>query len=58
MIALFALFFAAPVITPSKPASSPPAVTAVLVHGAFADGSGWRQVIPLLEAKALHALAV
>src|SRR5262245_33114746 len=24
-------------------------VTVVLVHGAFADGSGWQKVIPLLE---------
>ena len=30
----------------------------VLVHGAFADGSSWRKVIPLLEAKNLHVTAV
>ncbi|MFB9124961.1 alpha/beta hydrolase [Paraburkholderia dipogonis] len=30
----------------------------VLVHGAFADGSGWNKVIPLLEAKGLHVVAV
>jgi pimeloyl-ACP methyl ester carboxylesterase len=29
-------------------------VTAVLVHGAFADRSSWDKVIPLLEAKGLH----
>lgn len=30
----------------------------VLVHGAFADGSSWDKVIPLLEAKGLHVVAV
>lgn len=30
----------------------------VLVHGTWADGSSWAKVIPLLEAKGLHVLAV
>jgi len=30
----------------------------VFVHGAWADGSSWSKVIPLLEAKGLHAVAV
>ena len=30
----------------------------VLVHGAFADGSSWAKVIPLLEAKGLKVVAV
>jgi len=30
----------------------------VLVHGAFADGSSWAKIIPLLEAKGLHVTAV
>ncbi|WP_321896658.1 alpha/beta hydrolase [Paraburkholderia heleia] len=30
----------------------------VLVHGAFADGSSWNRVIPLLEARGLHVVAV
>src|SRR6266403_5412175 len=30
----------------------------VLVHGAFADGSSYSRVIPLLEAKGLHVTAV
>ncbi len=30
----------------------------VLVHGAFADGSSWAKVIPLLEAKGYHVTAV
>jgi len=29
----------------------------VLVHGAFADGSSWSKVIPLLQAKGLHVVA-
>ena len=32
--------------------------TVVLVHGAWADGSSWSKVIPLLEAKGLHVVAV
>lgn len=30
----------------------------VLVHGAFADGSSWDKVIPLLESKGLNVVAV
>jgi pimeloyl-ACP methyl ester carboxylesterase len=30
----------------------------VLVHGAFADGSSWNKVIPLLEARGAHVVAV
>jgi pimeloyl-ACP methyl ester carboxylesterase len=30
----------------------------VLVHGAFADGSSWNKVIPILQAKGLHVVAV
>jgi pimeloyl-ACP methyl ester carboxylesterase len=30
----------------------------VLVHGAWADGSSWSKIIPLLKAKGLHAVAV
>src|SRR5215471_12674945 len=30
----------------------------VLVHGAWADGSSWSKVIPLLEAQGLHVDAV
>jgi len=32
--------------------------TAVLVHGAFADGSSWHKVIPLLETAGLKVVAV
>lgn len=30
----------------------------VIVHGAFADGSDWAKVIPLLQAKGVHVVAV
>jgi pimeloyl-ACP methyl ester carboxylesterase len=33
-------------------------VTVVLVHGAWADGSSWSKVIPLLQAKDLPVIAV
>lgn len=59
---------AAPTNAPEKP-SEPKAAkvsgdkmgaqtNVILVHGAFADGSSWRKVIPLLEAKGLHVTAV
>ena len=34
------------------------AKTVLLIHGAWADGSSWAKVIPLLEAKGLHVVAV
>jgi pimeloyl-ACP methyl ester carboxylesterase len=39
-------------------AAAAPKTTAVLVHGAFADGSSWEKVIPLLQAKGLDVVAV
>src|ERR1700741_3805649 len=30
----------------------------VIVHGAWADGSSWSKVIPLLQAEGLHVVAV
>ena len=39
-------------------ARAEPAKTVVLVHGAFADGSSWAKVIPLLEAKGLKVVAI
>jgi pimeloyl-ACP methyl ester carboxylesterase len=35
-----------------------PVKNIVLVHGAFADGSSWAKVIPILEARGLHVVAV
>src|SRR3984893_12488849 len=39
-------------------AQGKPQKTVVLVHGAFADGSSWEKVIPLLQAKGLKVVAV
>jgi len=38
--------------------TSTPIKNVVLVHGAWADGSSWSKIIPLLEAKGLHVVAV
>jgi pimeloyl-ACP methyl ester carboxylesterase len=40
----------------AAPAAAQPSV--VIVHGAFADGSDWAKVIPLLQAKGIHVTAV
>lgn len=40
------------------PASAAEDTTVVLVHGAFADGSSWERVIPLLHAKGVKVVAV
>jgi pimeloyl-ACP methyl ester carboxylesterase len=45
----------------SSAAAQPPAApvkTVVLVHGAFADGSSWNAVVPLLQAKGLKVIVV
>ncbi len=45
----------------AQPAAGPaatPAKTIVLVHGAFADGSSWNAVVPLLQAKGLKVIVV
>jgi pimeloyl-ACP methyl ester carboxylesterase len=36
----------------------PPIKTVILVHGAWADGSSWSKLIPLLKAKGLTVVAV
>jgi pimeloyl-ACP methyl ester carboxylesterase len=46
-------------LTESAARSAPAhASNVVLVHGAFADGSSWSKVIPLLEANGLNVTAV
>src|SRR5882762_1882981 len=40
------------------PAAALTVKNVVLVHGAFADGSSYAKVIPLLEARGLHVTAV
>ncbi|NWD04149.1 alpha/beta fold hydrolase [Pseudomonas gingeri] len=57
---VFAAFgFLAPAYSAQKATSDPYAdTTVVLVHGAFADGSSWNKLIPLLQAKGLKVVAV
>ena len=38
--------------------AAPPVKNIVLVHGAFADGSSWAKVIPILQAKGYNVTAV
>jgi pimeloyl-ACP methyl ester carboxylesterase len=52
----FALLPMAP-LAAQKPTSSR-VKNIVLVHGAFADGTSWAKVIPILEAKGFHVVAV
>ena len=40
------------------PDSSDAIKTVVLVHGAWADGSSWSKVIPILKAEGFHVVAV
>jgi len=42
----------------SAPASAEAPKTIILVHGAWADGSSWSKVVPLLTAKGFHVVAV
>src|ERR1700676_3824093 len=60
LVAFSMLVFLATVRAGRSAGASPePAVkNVVLVHGAFADGSSYSRVIPLLEAKGLHVTAV
>ncbi|RUM07639.1 alpha/beta fold hydrolase [Rhizobium chutanense] len=44
--------------SPATLAADLKAKTVVLVHGAFADGSSWQKVIPLLEKAGLKVIAV
>jgi len=51
-----AMLFAADAVADTpKPALAP---NVVLLHGAWADGSSWADVIPLLQAAGLHVTAV
>jgi pimeloyl-ACP methyl ester carboxylesterase len=38
--------------------AAPPVKNIVLVHGAFADGSSWAKVVPLLQAKGYNVTAI
>jgi pimeloyl-ACP methyl ester carboxylesterase len=53
MFALLLCLFCAPTANAASPVKN-----IVLVHGAFADGSSWAKVIPLLQAKGFNVVAV
>jgi pimeloyl-ACP methyl ester carboxylesterase len=57
MTRLLALFLLA-ALPVAADAPKPAVRNVVLVHGAWADGSSWAKVIPLLEAAGLHVVAV
>jgi len=54
-VALMASLLVASAAARAGPAGG---VTVVLVHGALIDGSSWRKVIPLLQARGLKVVAV
>ena len=56
MLTVFLLDFL--VVGASLMAENTPVKNIVLVHGAFADGSSWSKVIPLLQSKGFHVTAV
>jgi pimeloyl-ACP methyl ester carboxylesterase len=47
-----------PLQSSAQSAPVAPIKNIVLVHGAWADGSSWSKIIPLLEAKGLHVVCV
>jgi pimeloyl-ACP methyl ester carboxylesterase len=55
---MFKLFLISMMVPLAAAAQGNPGKTVVLVHGAFADGSSWEKVIPLLQSKGLHVVAV
>ena len=58
-IVAVAMLVAAQATRAAEPQNQSRGVTNVmLVHGAWADGSSWAKVIPLLAAKGLHVDAV
>jgi len=58
-VAVVALLAATAATGATEPQKQTRGVTnIVLVHGAWADGSSWSKVIPLLDAKGLHVDAV
>jgi len=50
--------FASVAATGGVALAATPVKTVILVHGAWADGSSWSKLIPLLAAKGLNVVAV
>jgi pimeloyl-ACP methyl ester carboxylesterase len=47
-----------PLDSSAQASAATPIKNVVLVHGAWADGSSWSKLIPILEAKGLHVVCV
>ena len=60
LYAIAGLFLASVLASGARAQTSAPATVrnVVLVHGAWADGSSWSKLIPLLQAKGLQVVAV
>jgi pimeloyl-ACP methyl ester carboxylesterase len=58
LVAVAMLIAATAAVATAQEKESGGVTNIVLVHGAWADGSSWAKVIPLLEAKGLHVDAV
>ncbi len=57
-LAAFAVAFSALITTQEAVAAPGGIKNVVLVHGAWADGTSWSKVIPLLESKGLNVVSV
>src|SRR4029434_8725427 len=57
MTAAVAMAFSVAAV-PVKATPTQPVKNIVLVHGAFADGSSWARLIPILQAKGYNVTAV
>jgi len=55
---MFRLFFILMMASAVAAAQQTPQKTVVLVHGAFADASGWSRIIPILERDGYYVTAV
>ena len=51
------LLSAMPLFAQKQP-PTPAVKNIILVHGAFADGTSWSKLIPILEAKGYHVVSV
>jgi hypothetical protein len=57
-MALLAIGMAIPSVAQAQTVAPTKARNVVLVHGAWADGSSWGEVIPRLQAAGLNVTAV
>ena len=58
LLALSTMLFLALHVARAQDDDLPKTKDVILVHGAWADGSSWSKVIPLLEGRGFHVTAV